>query len=175
MTFFFNGGIEKPFQLEERQLIESDREVATYDERPAMRAMEIAEAAASKIREGGVGFVLLNFANGDMVGHSGVLSAAIEACETVDHAVGVVVKAATETGFATLITSDHGNAEEMIEALSDQVITAHSVNLVPFILVDDDYTGKTIRDGAGLKDIAPTILTIMGIDIPSEMDGEPLV
>ena len=175
VTFFFNGGVEKPFPLEERHLIDSDREVATYDERPAMRAIEIAEAAAAKIREGGVGFVLMNFANGDMVGHSGVLEAAVEACEVVDRAVGIVVEAAGEMGFSTLITADHGNSEEMIEPDSEEPITAHSTNPVPFILVDDDYKGNSIREGAGLKDIAPTVLKIMEIEIPKEMDGEPLV
>jgi 2,3-bisphosphoglycerate-independent phosphoglycerate mutase len=175
VTFFFNGGIDKPFALEERELIDSDREVATYDESPRMRAIEIAEAAASKIREGEVGFVLMNFANGDMVGHSGVLDAAVRGCEAVDQAVGIVVEAARAKGFATLITSDHGNSEEMIDYSNNEVITAHSTNLVPFILVDDDFAEISIREGAGLKDIAPTILKIMGIELPGEMDGEPLV
>jgi 2,3-bisphosphoglycerate-independent phosphoglycerate mutase len=175
VTFFFNGGIEKPFPLEDRELIESDREVATYDESPAMRAIEIAEAAAKKIREGNPGFVLMNFANGDMVGHTGVFDAAIEASEAVDRAVGIVVEAAGEKGFVTLITADHGNSEEMIEASSGEPITAHSTNPVPFILVDDASIGTSIREGAGLKDIAPTVLKIMGIEIPEEMDGEPLV
>ena len=175
VTFFFNGGIDKPFALEERRLIDSDREVATYDESPAMRAIEIADAAAARIKEGGVGFVLMNFANGDMVGHSGVLKAAVEACEAVDRAVGIVTDAAREAGFAILITSDHGNSEEMMEATSDEPITAHSTNPVPFILVDDVYAGKPLGDGGGLRDIAPTVLKIMGINIPSEMDGTPLV
>ena len=175
VTFFFNSGIEKPYPLEARKLIDSDREVATYDERPEMRAIEIAEAAATKIREGRVGFVLLNFANGDMVGHSGKLEAAIKGCETVDRGVGIVTEAAQEAGFTVLITSDHGNSELMIDSTNKEAITAHSTNLVPFILVDDDYKGVSIRDGAGLKDIAPTVLKIMGIDIPEAMDGEPLV
>ncbi len=175
VTFFFNCGVEKPYPLEERQLIDSDREVATYDERPEMRAIEIAEAAAVKIREGRAGFVLLNFANGDMVGHSGILEAAVKGCEAVDRGVGIVTEAAREMGFTILITSDHGNSEEMIETSNKEAITAHSTNLVPFILVDDDYKDISMRDGAGLKDIAPTILKIMGIDIPKEMDGEPLV
>ncbi|MEE9543032.1 MAG: alkaline phosphatase family protein, partial [Thermodesulfobacteriota bacterium] len=146
-----------------------------YDERPAMRAIEIAEAAAARIREGGAGFVLMNFANGDMVGHSGIFSAAVEACEAVDRAIGIVLEAAQEMGFATLITADHGNSEEMIELESEEPITAHSTNPVPFILVDDDFSGKTIREGAGLRDIAPTVLKIIGLKIPEEMDGEPLV
>lgn len=175
VTFFFNGGIDSPYPLEERLLIDSDREVATYDERPEMRAMEIARAAAAKIREGKVGFVLMNFANGDMVGHSGILEAAVKGCEVVDRAVGIVVEAACEKGFATLITSDHGNSEEMLDRENDEVITAHSTNLVPFILVGDEFKESSLREGAGLKDIAPTVLKIMGIDIPDEMDGESLV
>ncbi len=175
VTFFFNSGIEEPYPLEARQLIDSDREVATYDERPEMRAAEIAEAAAKNIREGTAGFVLLNFANGDMVGHSGILEAAIKGCEAVDRGVGIVVKAAQEAGFTVLITSDHGNSELMIDSSNGETITAHSTNPVLFIIVDDDYKGISIRDGAGLKDIAPTVLKIMAIDIPKEMDGTSLV
>jgi 2,3-bisphosphoglycerate-independent phosphoglycerate mutase len=175
VTFFFNAGVDKPYPLEDRELIDSDREVATYDERPEMRATEIAQAAAVKIREGRTGFVLLNFANGDMVGHSGILEAAIKGCEAVDRAVGIVIEAAREMGFTVLITADHGNSELMIDSSNNEAITAHSTNPVPFIIIDDDYKKISLRQGAGLKDIAPTVLKIMGIDIPKEMDGTPLV
>ena len=115
----------------------------------------------------------MNLANGDMVGHTGVIEAAIKACEAVDNAVGVVADAALKNNWAVIITSDHGNAEQMMDPVTGEPFTAHTTNLVPFILVDDDNRGAKLKSG-GLKDVAPTVLKLMGIDIPPEMTGEPL-
>lgn len=173
VTFFFNGGKETPFPGEERLLIPSIKDVPTYDLKPEMRARKIAEAAAEKIMSGACSFVLMNLANGDMVGHTGVIEAAIKACEAVDAAVGVVAEAALERNWAVIITSDHGNAEQMVDPTTGEPFTAHTTNLVPFVLVDNDHKGVMLKPG-GLKDIAPTVLKLMGIEIPPEMTGEPL-
>lgn len=174
VTFFFNGGVETPFPGEDRLLIPSSRDVATYDLEPAMRAAEIADAAVERIKDGSCRFVLLNFANGDMVGHTGVLEAAVRACEAVDTALGRVVDAALEKGWAVLVTSDHGNCEQMTDPATGQPHTAHTTNPVPFILVDETRKGALLRDDGGLSDIAPTVLEIMGLERPAEMDGEVL-
>ncbi len=174
VTFFFNGGEEKPFEGEERLLIPSARDVATYDQRPEMKASEIADAAVERLEEGGFGFMLVNFANGDMVGHTGVLDAAIKACEAVDASVGRVVDAALKEGWAVIITSDHGNAEQMTDYETGEPYTAHTTNPVPFILVDEGSMGREIRQG-GLSDVAPTVLKVMGLGIPVDMGGKPLV
>lgn len=174
VTFFFNGGREEPYSGEERLLIPSVKDVATYDMCPQMRAFEIAEAAVAKIRDGRMQFILMNFANGDMVGHTGVLEAAIKACEAVDKGVGMVVDEALKNGWACLITADHGNAEQMIDPVTRSVFTAHTTNPVPFIFIDDEAHGAALRSGGGLKDIAPTVLKIMGLEKPLEMKGEAL-
>lgn len=173
VTFFFNGGKETPFPGEDRLLIPSVKDVPTYDLKPEMRALDIAEAAAEKIRSGTCSFVLMNLANGDMVGHTGVIEAAIKACEAVDKAIGVVADAAIKNNWAVAITSDHGNAEQMIDPATGEPFTAHTTNLVPFILVDDDNKGARLKQG-GLRDVAPTVLKLMGIEIPPEMTGAPL-
>jgi len=174
VTFFFNGGREEPFQGEQRLLIPSVKDVATYDQKPEMRALEIASAAVEKIVSGECSFLLMNLANGDMVGHTGVLDAAISACETVDKAVGMVTEAAIANGWSVIITADHGNAEQMIDPATAVPFTAHTTNLVPLILVDERLKGKKLRDDGGLEDIAPTVLKLMGIEKPSEMDGKAL-
>ena len=174
VTFFFNGGREEPYPGEDRQLIPSIKDVPTYDLCPQMRANEIAEAAVAKIEGGRHQFIIMNFANGDMVGHTGVLEAAIKGCEAVDKGVGMVVDSALNKGWTCLITADHGNAEQMIDPVTRSVFTAHTTNPVPFILVDDAARGASLRAGGGLKDIAPTILKIMGIEKPRDMKGEPL-
>ncbi len=173
VTFFFNGGREEAYPGEERLLIPSVRDVATYDLKPEMRAAEIAAAAVEKLREGNCSFMLMNFANGDMVGHTGVVGAAVKACEAVDSAVGRVVEEALRGGWAVIITADHGNAEQMIDASSGAAFTAHTTNPVPFILVDDELKGARLKTDGGLSDIAPTVLKLMGIDKPAQMDGEP--
>jgi 2,3-bisphosphoglycerate-independent phosphoglycerate mutase len=174
VTFFFNGGREEPYPGEDRVLIPSVKDVPTYDKKPEMRAIEIASAAVEKINAGGYSFILMNFANGDMVGHTGVLDAAVKACETVDRAVGMVADAALKRGWAVIITSDHGNAEMMIDKTTNSPHTAHTTTPVPFILADNDEKWIKLRTGGGLQDVAPTVLKIMGIEKPAEMTGKPL-
>jgi 2,3-bisphosphoglycerate-independent phosphoglycerate mutase len=174
VTFFFNGGVETPADGEERKLIESVKDVPTYDLAPKMRAAEIAEAAIEKIETAEAGFVLMNFANCDMVGHTGVMAAAIEGCEAVDTGVGAVVDAALANGYATIIIADHGNAEQMVDYDTEEPHTAHTSNPVPFILVDPDLKGKELKEGCGLCDVAPTVLKLMGIKKPLKMTGEPV-
>ncbi len=172
VTFFFNGGVERPFEGEDRLLIPSIRDVATYDKRPEMRASEIADAVIERLKED-YGFILVNFANGDMVGHTGLLEAAVKACEAVDLATGRTVKEALKEGWTIMVTSDHGNVEQMREPATGEPHTAHTSNPVPFILVDDGLRAVSLREG-GLYDVAPTVLSIMGLEIPAEMSGSPL-
>ncbi len=172
VTFFFNGGVEAPVQGEDRKLIPSVSDVPTYDLAPGMRAAEIADAAIEAIDSARFGFVLMNFANGDMVGHTGIMAAAVEGCEAVDIAVGRVVEAAKRAGWAAVIIADHGNAEQMVDYVTKEPHTAHTSNPVPFILVDDNLKGTVLREGCGLKDVAPTVLKLLGIDKPDKMDGE---
>jgi len=173
VTFFFNGGTEAPFEGEDRLLIPSVKDVPTYDLKPEMRAIEIAEAAVGKIKEGSYSFILMNFANGDMVGHTGVIDAAVKACETVDRAVGMVAGAALGAGWAVIVTADHGNAEQMIDPAGGP-FTAHTTNMVPFILADNEKKGVKLSGGGGLQDVAPTVLKVMGIAQPPDMTGKPL-
>lgn len=174
VTFFFNGGKEEPFPGEDRLLIPSIKDVRTYDLRPEMRAHEIADAAVEKINGGDYSFMLMNFANPDMVGHTGVLKAAIKTCEAVDASVGKVVEAALKKGWKVIITADHGNAEQMLDYETNEPHTAHSLNPVPFMLIDDSLKAVALKKGRGLKDIAPTVLKLMGIEKPPEMQGEAL-
>ena len=173
VTYFFNGGDEKVFEGEERILIPSPRDVATYDLKPGMSACQVADTACDKIRSGEFDFIVLNFANMDMVGHTGVLEAALEACETVDQCVKKVVEAIQETGGTALITADHGNAEQML-ANDGSTHTAHTLNPVRLVLVGEKYKGITLRDGI-LGDIAPTILKILNITQPTDMTGKALL
>jgi len=173
VTFFFNGGVEQPFEGEDRVLIHSPK-VATYDLKPEMSAFEVTDGVVQEIRSKKYDFILLNYANPDMVGHTGVLSAAIQAVEAVDKCVGQVVAAVRETGGIAMVTADHGNAEKMIDPENGQVFTAHTNDRVPFALVHDQFQGK-LRDGGKLADVAPTILSLMHIDQPREMEGENLI
>ena len=173
VTFFFNGGREKPFEGEDRILIHSPK-VATYDLKPEMNAFEVTERVVKEIKSGKYDFILLNYANPDMVGHTGVLSAAIKAVEAVDKCVGEVVGAVKGVGGIALVTSDHGNAEKMIDSGNGEVFTAHSTNRVPLALVMEDFEGK-LREDSRLADVAPTILQLMKIDKPEEMEGENLI
>ena len=170
VTFFFSGGREKKFNLEKRILIPSPK-VATYDLQPEMSAAGITAAINEELRVGWPDFVCLNFANPDMVGHTGVFSAVIKAVETADKCAAQVVKTGIANGYSFIILADHGNSEYMINA-DGSVNTAHTTNLVPCILIDKDY--KIIADGK-LGDIAPTILKIMGLEIPPIMTGNCLV
>ena len=171
VTFFFSGGREAPFKGEKRILCPSPK-VATYDLQPEMSAKDIAEGIIPELNEKEVDFVCLNFANPDMVGHTGVFEAAVKACETVDHYASDVVSAALENDYSTIIIADHGNPDMMIND-DGSPNTAHTTNLVPFILVDNSFTGE-LKDGK-LGDLAPTILSLMGLDIPHEMTGEILI
>ncbi len=173
VTFFFNGGEEKPFKGEDRILIHSPK-VATYDLKPEMSAFEVTQRVVREIKSNKYDFILLNYANPDMVGHTGVLSAAIKAVEAMDKCVGEVVVAVRKVDGIALVTSDHGNAEKMIDPDNSQVFTAHTTNRVPFALVMEDFKGK-LREGGKLADVAPTILHLMNVDKPKEMDGENLI
>lgn len=174
VTFFFNCGVEKPFPLEERVLIPSPKDVATYDKKPEMSAYLVTDELVQRIKSGNYQFILVNYANGDMVGHTGIMGAAVKACEVVNECLERVVTAAKENGWTVLITSDHGNIEQMIDYNTKEPHTAHTTNLVPFILIDDKKKNLSLRDG-GLSDVAPTILDLMGIDKPKEMTGRSLV
>ena len=171
VTFFFNGGVEKQYPGEDRVLIPSPREFATYDLVPKMSAEKVRDALCEKMRTGEYDVVICNFANCDMVGHTGVMQAAIEAVETVDQCVGEVCKAAEEMGYKVLITADHGNADRMVEP-DGSVNTAHTTNLVPMVLFGDH---SPLRPLGKLADLAPTMLELMGVEQPKEMTGESLI
>ena len=169
VTFFFNGGVEEVFPGEDRCLIPSPK-VATYDLQPEMSAYQVTEEAVKRIESGAYDVVILNFANCDMVGHTGVYDAACKAVSTVDECVNRVVEATSKMGGVSLITADHGNAERMSDA-NGEPFTAHTTNLVPFYIVG---ASVQLRDGR-LADIAPTMLDLMGLEKPSEMDGKTLI
>ena len=174
VTFFFNGGVEQPYTGEDRLLTPSPKEVATYDLKPEMSACEVTGKLVERIEAERDSFILVNYANGDMVGHTGILEAAVSACETVDASIGRVVEAARSKGWTILITADHGNSEQMIDYDTGEPHTAHTTNPVPFILVDDALKGSRLRDG-GLSDVAPTILDLMKLERPKEMTGRSLI
>ena len=169
VTFFFNGGVEKQYPGEDRVLVPSPK-VATYDLQPEMSAFEVCDKCVERIESGAYDVIILNFANCDMVGHTGVLEAAVKAVETVDTCVGRVVDATLKMGGIAMVTADHGNAEDMKQP-DGSPMTAHTTNLVPFILCG---AGTELRPGR-LADIAPTILDVMGLACPPEMDGETLI
>ena len=172
VTFFLNGGEETPEPGEDRHMAPSPK-VATYDEQPEMSAPEVTEALIGAIREG-YDLIVVNYANPDMVGHTGDLDAAIAACETVDHGLGQALEALSEAGGAALICADHGNCETMWDEATDGPHTAHTTNPVPVILVGGPE-GARLRDGGRLADLAPTVLQLMGLDQPPEMTGESLI
>src|SRR5688572_14435499 len=171
VTFFFSGGREQPFPGESRILCPSPK-VATYDLAPEMSANDIKDKIIPELEKKSADFICLNFANPDMVGHTGVFEAAVKACETVDQCTDKVVTTALKNGYTIIVIADHGNADMMINE-DGTPNTAHTTNLVPCILVDDNYKGK-IKDGK-LGDLAPTILTLMGIPVPPQMTGNILI
>ena len=170
VTYFFNGGEEDEYPREERELVDSPRDVPTYDKKPEMSAREAAAAFTEHWRHGDYAFGIINFANPDMVGHTGVIEAAVKAVETVDECLGQVVEAVEETGGVCVITADHGNADQMLEP-DGSPNTAHSMNPVPLIVTAD--VGE-LREGGTLSDVAPTILALLGEEQPAEMTGRGL-
>ncbi|MBZ0559716.1 alkaline phosphatase family protein, partial [Clostridioides difficile] len=174
VTFFFNGGVEEPNKGEERLLIPSPK-VATYDLKPEMSAYELTDKALDKLGEDKFDFIVLNFANPDMVGHTGSIEAAIKAVETVDTCVGKLIDKIVELGGSAIITADHGNAEYMLDPETGKTVTAHSINPVPFIVVGQEYESAKLLDGGRLSDIAPTILDMMKLEKPEEMTGHSLI
>ncbi len=176
VTFFFNGGVEDPVPGEDRVLIPSPKEVATYDQKPAMSAKEVTDEVLERIAADRYDLIVMNYANGDMVGHTGVLAAAIEAMETLDRCLARVVPAILEAGGRALVTADHGNAEQMIDPETGGPYTAHTVsNPVPLILVDPERTGARLREGGALCDVSPTVLELMGLPQPAAMTGRSLI
>ena len=175
VTFFFNGGRETPYPGEERLLVPSPREVATYDLKPEMSAPLVTEQLLARLGEGRFRLIVLNFANCDMVGHSGILAAAIKACETVDHCLGRLVAEVLRQNGAVLITADHGNAEVMIDPATGGPFTAHSSNPVPLLLIDEGHRSGRLAEGGSLRDIAPTVLDLLGLPVPAEMEGKSLI
>jgi 2,3-bisphosphoglycerate-independent phosphoglycerate mutase len=171
VTYFFNGGRERAWEGEERCLVDSPRDVPTYDHKPEMSAREAARAFASRWENDGYRFGIINFANPDMVGHSGSIPAAVAAVEAVDECLGRVLTAVHRSGGACIVTADHGNADNMLEP-DGSPSTAHSTNPVPLILTIE---GLTLTDGGILADVAPTSLRLLGIDQPPEMTGRPLI
>jgi 2,3-bisphosphoglycerate-independent phosphoglycerate mutase len=173
VTYFLNGGEEKPFEGEERCLIPSPRDIPTYDHKPEMSAWEVTREVLSRIESDKYDLIVLNFANMDMVGHTGDLNAAIKACETIDKCVEKIIDLVKGKNGVAIVTADHGNAEQMISDSGD-VHTAHSMNPVPLILVDDSRQNVRLKQGV-LGNIAPTILELMGIDKPDEMTEDSLI
>jgi 2,3-bisphosphoglycerate-independent phosphoglycerate mutase len=171
VTFFFNGGVEKAYPGEDRVLIPSPK-VATYNLKPEMSAYEVADAVVKKIKEDIYDVIILNFANPDMVGHTGVFDAAVKAIEAVDECIGKICDVLEEKGGTLLITADHGNAEKMLDYETGEPFTAHTLSKVPLILISDK--NYKLKPGK-LADIAPTILLLLGIEKPKEMTGEPLI
>jgi 2,3-bisphosphoglycerate-independent phosphoglycerate mutase len=171
VSFFFSGGREKPFDGEKRIMIASPK-VATYDLKPEMSAFEVTEALLPEIKNRTADFVCLNYANADMVGHTGVWEAAIKAVETVDNCVGQIVTTGLENGYTIFLTADHGNSDYMINE-DGSPNTAHTMNPVPFFIIDNNWKG--IVQPGKLGDIAPTILNMMQLPIPKEMTGEVLI
>jgi 2,3-bisphosphoglycerate-independent phosphoglycerate mutase len=172
VTYFFNGGVEKPFAGEERILVPSPK-VATYDLKPEMSAAGITETVVKAIEKGEFDAIIMNYANADMVGHSGKLEAAIKAVEAVDAGLGQIYQALKPRGGVWIITADHGNAETMIDPITGGAHTYHTTNPVPFILVSDDAQLR-LKDGGALRDIAPTMLSALGQPRPAEMTGSDL-
>jgi 2,3-bisphosphoglycerate-independent phosphoglycerate mutase len=173
VTYFFNGGIEKPFAGEDRELVASQR-VATYDLAPEMSAPGICDVVTKALTDSAFDIIIVNFANADMVGHSGKIEPTVKAVEVVDACLGRIYQALKENGGSWIITADHGNAEMLIDPASGGPHTAHTTNPVPFILVTDQGKKIGVREGGSLRDISPTVLGLLGRDLPKEMTGGDL-
>lgn len=174
VTFFFNGGVEQPYEGEDRFLIPSPK-VATYDLKPEMSAYEVTEKAVKEIESGDYDVMILNFANSDMVGHTGVMDAAVKAVRVVDECVGKVVDAVLRVNGQAIVTADHGNSDMMIDPATHEPFTAHTTNPVPVIIIGEKTKEKTLRSGGVLADLAPTMLDLMGLPKPEEMTGSSLL
>lgn len=174
VTFFFNGGVEHPNEGEDRVLIPSPK-VATYDLKPEMSAYEVADEVIERIESNEYDVIILNYANCDMVGHTGIMDAAIEAVEAVDECVGRTVNAILQAGGRAIVTADHGNADQMVDYVTGEPHTAHTSNPVPFIFIDEDMKDVQLREGGRLADVAPTMLDVMGIEKPEDMTGKSLL
>jgi len=174
VTFFFNGGVEQPNEGEDRILVNSPKDVATYDLKPQMSAYEVCDKLVEAIKSDKYDVVIINFANPDMVGHTGVVDAAVKAVEAVDECVGKAVDAIKEVDGVMFICADHGNAEQLVDYETGDPFTAHTTNEVPFILVNYD-SAYTLREGGCLADIVPTLIEIMGKEQPAEMTGKSLL
>jgi 2,3-bisphosphoglycerate-independent phosphoglycerate mutase len=170
VTYFFNGGLETEWAGEPRILVPSPRDVASYDLKPEMSAHEVADRFAGAVGDG-YRFAVVNFANPDMVGHTGVIPAVVEAVETVDSCLGTVVEAVRAADGVCLVTADHGNAEVLLEPDGVSPFTAHTTNPVPLILTAE---GFELRSGGELSDLAPSVLALLGFPIPAEMTGSPI-
>jgi len=175
VTFFFNDYREEPFPGEDRQIIPSPKDVATYDQKPEMSAAGVCDEVVRRIDSGAYDLIIVNFANGDMVGHTGVLAAAIKAVEVVDQCVGRILDALKKQNGAAIVLADHGNCEQMIDPTTGGPHTAHTTYDVELIVVDDRFKGQKLREGGRLADVAPTALKIMGIPQPAEMSGKSLI
>ena len=173
VTYFFNGGVEKPFPGEDRMLVQSPK-VATYDLKPEMSAEGVADNVVKAVNDNAFDVIVVNFANADMVGHSGKLAPTIKAVETVDACLGRIYQAVKQHGGAMLITADHGNAEMMVDPVTGGPHTYHTTNPVPFIVVSEDGSKFTLRKDGALQDISPTVLGMLGVPQPKEMSGHDL-
>ncbi len=172
VTYFFNGGKKKPFAGEDHVMVNSP-DVATYDLQPEMSAAGVADKVIEGLESGRYGFILVNFANGDMVGHTAVRDAVIKAVETLDKEVGRVLDAAKETGFSVILTADHGNCDEMVDPVTQEPHTQHTLYPVPCMIIDE--TNWHLRPGSDLSAVAPTVLQLMGLQQPSSMTGKSLL
>jgi len=173
VTYFFNGGVEKPYSCEDRLLVPSPK-IATYDLQPEMSAFKVTDKVLRAVDDGETDVFVINFANPDMVGHTGKLDKTIEACQFVDTCLGWITKRMRQARGITLITADHGNAEQMIDPVTGGPHTAHTTNPVPFHLIDEDSVGMKLRSGGALEDVAPTLLGLIGVEKPVEMTGRDL-
>jgi 2,3-bisphosphoglycerate-independent phosphoglycerate mutase len=172
VTFFFNGGVEKEYPGERRILVQSPK-IATYDLEPQMSAGELTDRIVGEVEAGGTEVFIVNFANADMVGHTGKLEPTIAAVETLDRCLGRIAEAILARDGAMLITADHGNAEKMVDPVTGAPFTAHTTNPVPFVVLTNDWRGR-LREGGALEDVAPTILGLLGLPVPKEMTGRDL-
>jgi 2,3-bisphosphoglycerate-independent phosphoglycerate mutase len=175
VTYFFNGGVEQAFPGEERRLVPSNREVATYDLAPEMSAVPVTDGVVEALGPAGPDFILVNFANPDMVGHTGKLGPAVTAIDTIDKCIGRILEAAAKVDASIFITADHGNCETMVDPQTGQPHTAHTMNPVPLIAIGADLVGRKLKSGGRLADVAPTLIDYLGLTQPPEMDGHSLL